>query len=449
MLRRIVLFAFAIALTAVCVRVTVQKRRRPTESAPGATPQRAEAWPRNSGYKTYVLAGRRWREGRSLYRSPDETATQAWKTRSNPAKDPDGDAWGGYRYSPTAALLFVPLSYMPGPAGEVVWRVFLMLTSLGGLLWCCRIGLPRPAARRDWALLLLLVLPAYTACLNDGQSSCLIVGCLLGVVAAARTNRWTLCAVLATVPALLKLYPVSVGLLMCVIYPRRFGWRFAFTLAAGLALPFLLRPSTMAAEHARWLWQLLHDARPSGSIVQWDQDIRLLLARLLGLRLSMAAYVAVEAAAAALIAAICVAGRLANWPQRRLLTRMLSLAACWMTALGPATEPSTYILIAPALAWSLWESSLRISRTEPNDSPAVSAGAAGRIVLVTAYLLLMATHVLLWFPWGRRANSFGLDPAAGLLLFGYLIRRSIKELTPGRQWSHGFNDTVGPLFRAP
>jgi len=445
--RRIVLIVWAIALIAVCVRVTVQRKHKPAPLIPGATAKAAPAsldpedregdWPRNSVYRTYVLAGRRWHEGRSLYRSLDDLSPESRKRHEAAGEDTtgrEGGAWGGYRYSPTAAILFVPLSHMPGPIGEVVWRIFLLAASLGGLYWCARIGLPRPLARRDWAVFFLLVLPSFTGCLNNGQSSCLIIGCLLAAIAAASTERWMLSAVLVTVPTLMKIYPVSVGMLLFVMYPRRFGWRFALAMAVGLGLPFLLRPSTMVAEHQRWLWHLLNDSKPPDDIIHWDQDLRLLLGRWLNIRMPGGVFMALQLLAAALIAAICIAGRLADWPRRMLLARMLGLATCWMTVFGLATEPSTYILISPALAWSIWECWLRPpSATGVKRSGRAPGGMPSRVLLGCAYGLLILAYVALWFPWGKKVNTFGPEPLAGTLLFGYLVYRSIVELRFARR----------------
>ena len=322
------------------------------------------------------------------------------------------------------------------PVGEVVWRVFLTAVTLGGLYWCCRVGLPRPLARRDWATVFLLVLPSVTGCLNNGQSSCLLVGCMLGAVAAVSVDLWTLAAVLVAVPTLLKLYPVSLGLLLSVTYPRRFGWRFALALLVGLALPFLLRPSAMPEEHRRWLWHLINDAQPPTDILHWDQDLRLLLMRWFHLGLSSRAFMGVQVVAAGAIAAVCLAGRLAGWPRRMLLARMLGLACCWMTVLGMATEPSTYILVAPALAWSLWEVWLRPAGgagLQPTDGWGAPGGKAARVVLVASYVLLMSVYVMFWFPWGKVAASYAPEPLAGVLLFGYLMARSVWELRGGKR----------------
>src|SRR5206468_938725 len=40
-------------------------------------------------------------------------------------------------------------------------------------------------------------------------------------------------------------------------------------------------------------------------------------------------------------------------PAPVLVTRLLAVGCCWMTALGPATESSTYTLLAPSLAAAL------------------------------------------------------------------------------------------------
>jgi hypothetical protein len=188
----------------------------------------------------------------------------------------------------------------------------------------------------------------------------------------------------------------------------------------------------MIEEHRRWFWHLFNDAKTAVPVTSWDQDVRLILYRFLGITLSMKTFLGVQVVVAGLIAAICYAGRMAGWPRRILVSRTLGLAACWMTAFGMATEPSTYILVAPTLAWSLWEVWLRPTRyaiTHGGQSP---GGLASRIALVAAYLLFITAYVFLWFPWGRIANSYGPEPLAGVLIMGYLLARSVRELRGNR-----------------
>jgi hypothetical protein len=317
---------------------------------------------------------------------------------------------------------------MPGPVGEVVWRAFLASVCFGALYWCSRVGVPRPLARRDWPIFFLLVLWSVTGCLNNGQSSTQLVGCLVGAVAACCTGRWWIAAVLVTIPTTLKLYPVAFGLLLAALYPRQFGWRFAMTLAAAFALPFIFRPHGMRVEHQRWWWHLTNDAKALPAITSWDQDVRILRYRAFGIVMSMRAFMILQAVIGVFIGAVCIAGRLAAWPRRGLIPRAYGMTAVWMTAFGMATEPSTYILVAPALAWSLWEVWLRRSRTAAVHGGQSPGGALSRVVLVVSYLLFLTAYAFLWFPWGHLTNSYGPGPLAGVLILGYFIARSWREI---------------------
>ena len=221
-------------------------------------------------------------------------------------------------------------------------------------------------------------MPLYAGCFNNGQASCLVVSALLAGVAAAAVGRWNLSAAFMAAAALVKLYPVAAGMLMVVMFPRRFGWRFAITLTVGAALPFAFRSwDYLLDEHRRLLTYLAADERQVRPMTVWYQDLRLLCAAW-GARLSAGAYLAVRLTAAAGIAGLCAAGRLAGWPRRLLLGRMLGLATCWMTLLGSATEASTYLLIAPALAWSLVEVWLGAARPRGPGRPARRGATATR-----------------------------------------------------------------------
>ncbi|MDB5331078.1 MAG: hypothetical protein JWP03_2229 [Phycisphaerales bacterium] len=408
-LRNVALIVWAIALCAVCVRVTVQTRHK------------------QSGYEVYYKAGMHWRLGEHLYRHPDDYAhVNVPPDQRQPGRP--NVAWGGFRYLPITAIAFVPLSYMPMAVGEVVWRILLAAVGLGALAWCCRVGIPRPLARRDWPVLFLLVLPAITGCLNNGQSSCIVIGCLLAAVAAVYGEMWTVAAICMAAATLLKIYPLSLGLLLTAVWPRRFGLRYMPLLVLGLVLPFMLRPGPwIMEEHRRWLWHLLNDAIQPEPVHQWDHDVRLLLMRAAHVRLSAHAFAALELFAGAAIGMLCIAGRRAGWPTRLLLARMLGLSVCWMTVFGQATEPSTYVLVAPTLAWALWETSLRPGKP------------TARAVLISSYALFIAAYVVLWFPWGKRVNGIGLEPLAGLLLFGHLLVECVRDLASGatRAGLHG------------
>src|SRR5262249_32643145 len=154
---------------------------------------------------------------------------------------------------------------------------------------------------------------------------------------------------------LVKLYPLAVGLLLVLLHPRAFGVRFAAALALGVVLPFALqRPEYVADQYATWFRLLWADDRRSWPISLGYQDLWMLV-RVWRVPLGPQGYLALQFGGAALVAALCLAGRWAGWPERRLLGVVLTFGSCWMTLLGPATESSTYALLAPAWAWAVLE----------------------------------------------------------------------------------------------
>ena len=301
-----------------------------------------------------------------------------------------------------------------------MWRLLLAGVLVAALGWCCAVGIPRPWTRRAWPVVFLLILPLVAGCLNNGQASCLVIAALLAGVAATATDHWNLSAAFMASAALVKLYPVSAGMLMVVMFPRRFGWRFALALAIGALLPFALRPwAYVVDEHRRLLTYLAADERQARPMTVWYQDLRVLCAAW-GVPLAAGVYLAIRLAAAAGIAAVCAAGQLSRRPRRLLLGHMVGLATCWMTVLGSATEASTYILVAPALVWSLLEN----FATRAGGGRGVIVG---RVALAAAYGLILISYALFWFPFGRRATTYGALPLAGLLLLAYLAARSLPR----------------------
>src|SRR5262249_42144956 len=129
----------------------------------------------------------------------------------------------------------------------------------------------------------------------------------------------------------------------------------AAALAVGVALPFALqRPEYVADQYATWFRLLWADDRRFWPIIHGYQDLWMLV-RVWRVPLGPPGYLAGQVGAALGIALLCLAGRLAGRPERRLLAAVLTFGTCWMTLLGPATEPHTYALLAPALAWTLVE----------------------------------------------------------------------------------------------
>jgi hypothetical protein len=288
-------------------------------------------------YTTWAGAGRDWIIGRDLYRT-------SWEWHQDQ-----------FRYSPLVAVLFVPFSYLPEGVGGVVWRLLNAGVLLGGFACWLRAAAPRTTTPREQAALFLLMLPLSLGSLNNGQPNPLVIGLLLLAVAAIGRSRWNSAAVLVMLAIALKVYPIAVGLLLVAAYPRRFAPRLLLAVLAGLAVPLLCqRWDYVQEQYSLWFGRLGGDDRKTWPWHMAYRDLWLLL-RVLGIRISPLTYTGLQVLAAAGAALLCVAGRQRGWDRPRLLLAVLALGSCWMTLLGPATESSTYALLAPVLAWAVLE----------------------------------------------------------------------------------------------
>ncbi len=330
-----------------------------------------------------------------------------------------------YRYSPTVAALLVPFGLLPDRLGGVVWRFLNVGVFLTALASWSRLVLPRPLSRTQQAVLFLLVLPLALGSVHNGQSNPLVIGLLMAALAAVTQERWNLASACVTVACLFKVYPIAVGLLLALLYPRRFSGRLAAGLLVGLALPFLLqRPDYVLAEYHNWFHYLSVEDRQTWWLEYWYRDLRL-LCRVWLVPLSAPMYLAIQLTMAAASAALCLAGRLAGWPQRRLLTFLLGLGCCWMTVFGPATESCTYILLAPTAAWAVLESGL--------ERPGHWSGG----LALAGYGILTLAQFVNWLPGlSRPVHTLAPQPFAGLLLLLGLLaaeiyRRPNPQARPG------------------
>jgi hypothetical protein len=349
-------------------------------------------------YRVYAEAGRTWLAGAPLY-----------------AK---GDDWDVFPYSPLVAVFFAPYSALPDGLGSAVWRITLALAYLLALACWARAALPRPLAPTQRALLPLLVLPVAATTVVAGQAGGLVAAALLLGLAAAARERWNTCAVFVVLACLIKAYPVAVALLLAATYPRRMVPRLLFFGLAALAVPFLFqRAEYVADQYAGWLALMRGSDRHDWPLYIANRNLSLLF-RVWLEPLTRHQHLALQLSAAAGVAALCLAGRWADWERRRVLLAILGLSGCWMTLFGPVVESYTYILVGPTLAWMLFEA---WEERRPR---------AYRAVLLASGALFTASTLAVWFPHTIRVHSMGPHPAAGLLLLGCLLADVFGRLRP-------------------
>jgi hypothetical protein len=340
----------------------------------------------HSVYPIFAAAARDWCVGRSLYVVPRPAGLDQ------------------FRYSPLVAALLVPFTPLPLALGGMAWRLVNAAVYLGALAWCGRTVLFDHPSRAQRALLFLLVVPLSIGSLNNGQSNPLVIGLLLAAVAGLAAERWNLSSACLALACLLKVYPVALGLLLTVLFPRKFAGRFLFALGLGLALPFLLqRGNYVMAQYSDWLRLLCHDDRMGQPLTSCYRDLGL-LCRLVDLPLSRGAYFLIQMTSGVGALALCLLGRRAGWSRRQVLMATLVLSTCWMTLLGPATESCTYMLLAPALAWAVM------------SAAAADISRSVRCLVIGSYGLFTLAALAVWFPGGSRWHALGVQPLAALLL---------------------------------
>jgi hypothetical protein len=349
---------------------------------------------RSTVYPIFAKAGEQWRSGASLY------LDNQGKPRLQQ-----------FRYSPAVAAVYAPFSVLSLALGGLLWRLLNLGAYLFAFAWAMDALDPDGAwsTPRRRALLWLLLVPLSVGSLNNAQSNPLVTGAMLLAVAGAARQHWNLVALGITVACLFKIYPIALGLLLVVAFPRQLGWRLAFGLLAGFALPFVLqRPDYVYEQYRDWICILVVEDRTSGPLDTAYRDLRLLLCQL-GLPLSRSAYVLVQLGAALGAALVVRRWATAGWPVPSLLRAVFGLAVCWMLLCGPATESCTYILLAPVLAWMLLD-----LVTERQQAWIIGLKLAG-------FAILLGCVVVCWFSWGRDVHKLGVQPFATVLVLLALL----------------------------
>ncbi len=363
---KVAVAAWIVVVASVCVRAALHPYKRTL-------------------YTTWEQAGADWQAGRDLYH-------KSWR--------PDQDQ---FRYSPLTAALLVPLHYLPLRVGGVVWRLLNAAALTGGFALWLR-SAPRNRTREQKGLLFILLSVLSLSSLNNGQPNPLILGLLLFALAAADRERWWMSAACVALATAIKIYPLALGLLLVAAYPRQFALRLMLALGLAAVMPFALqRWDYVGEQYALWMDRLGKDDRWYWPPHMAYRDLWSLI-RMVHLPLTPLGYRLVQVACAAVCAGVCVAMRWHGLPRREILAAILMLGTCWMTLCGPATESSTYVLLAPALAWAV-----HTGASEPWPRYL-------RWPIGLAFLLFLICVVRGLWPNVNRIHGLGLQPQGALLL---------------------------------
>jgi hypothetical protein len=323
------------------------------------------------------------------------------------------DHWDVFRYPPGFAACFVPLTYLPARVDELLWRSGAIAVFFSGLLFWARRGLKLNAGKTGGFL--LLVLPLALPSLNNGQANILLAGLLLHGTAAAIQLRGRLAGIFLALAAAIKIYPLAVGMLLSCVMPRRLLPWLVGALVAIAAAPFLIAPADyLVGQYQSFARSVGEDERRTVNHPYPPRDLYLLLKNY-AVTPSDRNYTLIVLAVAAGMAGVVTVSAWRAGDHRAAVTLALDLGCIWMTVFGPATEPSTYSLVGPAVAATFLlgpRSSLQFALT------------------LAAYFLLVSPIVRDFFPNGRPYHNMGPQPLGGLLLLFVVLWRW-AETAPG------------------
>jgi hypothetical protein len=160
-----------------------------------------------------------------------------------------------FKYSPSAAVLFAPLTLMPYPVALLFWNLLnagLLVYALTRLL---------PAAKANLALVLLA--PEVFVAIQSSSSNALVTALILLAAAAYESGRLLHGGYALVVGAAMKIFPLA-GLILAALHARRGRAAIAagIAFAAMLALPLLVvSPRELLQQYQWWAGVETSDAR--------------------------------------------------------------------------------------------------------------------------------------------------------------------------------------------
>ena len=283
---------------------------------------------RGTSFDTYNLAGSHWLRGENVY-------TQ----------------WMGFVYSPVVAAFFAPFAFLPTAIANMIWRLINATALLGGLAALLRSNLFAGIKPQLAGIAYLVLAPLALGNIDISQANPLVAGLIMLAIAAVYTERWNWAAFCIALATFFKIYPLAVGLLICVIAPRRFAWRLFGSLFLLALLPFLFQHwSYVSKQYSDWIATRTADDRRNWPVEKLPLDLWFISHWIFHLPISQKAFTLIQLGSAAAIAVFCAFGTWKEWNSARVLIGLFCLSAIWMTLCGPATESYTYLLLAaPAI----------------------------------------------------------------------------------------------------
>lgn len=191
----------------------------------------------------------------------------------------DGSSVDWYKYSPSFALIFLPLALAPAWVAAAVWGAANFGVAFAGIHAMTGAD-PRgvaPGGARNVAL--LAALPGVLLATDGDQANLLVAGLMLLACSAFARNRSIRGAALVILGFLVKIFPLGAVLFALLDREReRNLFRVIVAMAIGLLLPLIvIHPSELAAQYSSWIsiTRFDHAHNRGWSLVTLARDIGL------------------------------------------------------------------------------------------------------------------------------------------------------------------------------
>jgi hypothetical protein len=312
-----------------------------------------------------------------------------------------------FRYSPLLAAVYAGLSYLPLKLSQFVWMAANLFVLFAGLFLWARDGLPVRWTPTRRAVLLVLATPFMIGNISNLQANPMLLGAMLLAIVWTRERKFALAVAAIILATALKVYPLGLGLLLGLKYPKQFSWRLLIGIAVLVLLPFVMQhPSYVAQSYRDWNYILRHDQRVDLGIDAMYRDVGLIWYELVG-PVNPAIYRVVQLSAVILVGLATLRLRRTRLTDAAQLHCILFLFILWILLFGPSTESATFMLAAPVAAWLLLESL--------HHRDAFRRGTA-----FIGYTLLFIGSFMAWVPYSKKMKNVPFQPVSCFVLLAAL-----------------------------
>ena len=282
----------------------------------------------------------------NVYPCFQDSARPGWQAGISTIRQPPSAA---YRYGPVFAFAMTPLAALPTALGSLLW-IWLNFSLFFATLWkLVRRGLPGDWTPRHQAIFLSLVLLGTMRTIWSGQTNLLIFSLVALATLAIQDQRWWWTALLLAIAVQIKVWPLVPALLLIAYWPKKLALRFPAAMLAVAAVPFLARPWG-------WVWRQYvgwYDLLVGPAQIRHTYRDAWTLWEVVHSPVDAKAYLLLQLLSGAAVLGLCLwQVRRGLSIQRRLLFVLVSWSV-WQMTFGPATERTTFGLIATLSSWGM------------------------------------------------------------------------------------------------